>query len=233
MVCSSGIRIVIGPALNIAFIYQNSICIHVNIGSMLTLFWSHDFSFTLFFFGQHTFFWEYDVEQALVVAEVVEVGVVEDPGRGHVQHRDRRRAVVDGAHPPQRPQELQVHRRVPRQVLLERVDPTDELVAVRHADRVRACTQADSGVHFYDPIHGKCSSEFLIDHLIRFLKRACIKSFFSIFTTIYSLQLLCMDKIWWFSLCLVAKFKIPNLSHRKRILHAWSIKSRWNKKPIA
>jgi hypothetical protein len=78
-------------------------------------------------------------EQALVVAEVVEVGVVEDPGRGRVQHRDRRRAVVDGAHPTQRPQVLQVHRRVPRQVLLERVDPTDELVAVRHADRVRAC----------------------------------------------------------------------------------------------
>ena len=26
--------------------------------------------------------------------------------------------------------------------------------------------------------------------------------------------------------CLVAKFKIPNLSHRKRILNAWSIKSR-------
>ena len=30
----------------------------------------------------------------------------------------------------------------------------------------------------------------------------------------------------WNSPCLVAKFKNPNLSHRKRILHAWSIKSR-------
>ena len=28
--------------------------------------------------------------------------------------------------------------------------------------------------------------------------------------------------------CLDAKFKIPKLSHRTRILHAWSIKSRWN-----
>ena len=30
--------------------------------------------------------------------------------------------------------------------------------------------------------------------------------------------------------CLVAKFKIIKLSHRKGILHAWSIKSRRNKK---
>ena len=30
--------------------------------------------------------------------------------------------------------------------------------------------------------------------------------------------------------CLIAKFKIPKLSHRKRILHSWSIKSKRNKK---
>ena len=30
--------------------------------------------------------------------------------------------------------------------------------------------------------------------------------------------------------CLVAKFKISNLSHQKRILHAWSIKSKRNKR---
>ena len=30
-----------------------------------------------------------------------------------------------------------------------------------------------------------------------------------------------------------AKFKIPNLSHRKRILYTWSIKCRWNEKQIA
>jgi len=79
-------------------------------------------------------------QQALVVAEVVEVGVVEDLGRGHVQHGERRGAVVDGTHPPQRPQEVEVHRRVPRQPLLERVDPPNELVAVRHPNRVRACS---------------------------------------------------------------------------------------------
>ena len=33
--------------------------------------------------------------------------------------------------------------------------------------------------------------------------------------------------------CLVVKFKIIKLSHQKRILHAWSIKSRRNKKRIA
>ena len=33
--------------------------------------------------------------------------------------------------------------------------------------------------------------------------------------------------------CLDVKFKIPNLSHRKRILYVWSIKSRQNKKWIA
>ena len=33
--------------------------------------------------------------------------------------------------------------------------------------------------------------------------------------------------------CLVAKFKTPKLSHRKKILYAWSIKSRRNKKRIA
>ena len=33
--------------------------------------------------------------------------------------------------------------------------------------------------------------------------------------------------------CLVANFKIPKLSHRMRILYAWSIKSRLNKKLIA
>ena len=32
--------------------------------------------------------------------------------------------------------------------------------------------------------------------------------------------------------CLVAKFKILKLTHRMRILHAWSIKSRLNKKLI-
>ena len=37
----------------------------------------------------------------------------------------------------------------------------------------------------------------------------------------------------YFSPCLVTKFKIPNLSHRTGILHAWSIKSRRNKKRIA
>ena len=32
--------------------------------------------------------------------------------------------------------------------------------------------------------------------------------------------------------CLVAKFKIPNLSHRTGIVHAWSIKFRRNKQVI-
>jgi hypothetical protein len=32
--------------------------------------------------------------------------------------------------------------------------------------------------------------------------------------------------VLWARTCLVVKFKIPNLSHRKGILHAWSIKSR-------
>ena len=35
-----------------------------------------------------------------------------------------------------------------------------------------------------------------------------------------------------FAPCLVVKFKIIKLSHQKRILHAWSIKSRLNKKLI-
>ena len=35
-----------------------------------------------------------------------------------------------------------------------------------------------------------------------------------------------------FAPCLVANFKIPKLSHRREILHAWSIKSKQNKKLI-
>jgi hypothetical protein len=75
-------------------------------------------------------------EQALVGAQVVEVGVVEDARRGRVQHRERCGAVVDGAHAPQRTQVVQVHRRVPRQPPLERVDPADELVAPKLTEGV-------------------------------------------------------------------------------------------------
>ena len=46
-----------------------------------------------------------------------------------------------------------------------------------------------------------------------------------------ALQFSCLTSNCW--PCLVAKFKIPKLSHRMRILHTWSIKCRQNKKLIA
>jgi len=42
-----------------------------------------------------------------------------------------------------------------------------------------------------------------------------------------------LEGLIWHSRCLVAKIKIPKLSHQKRILHVWSIECRWNKKRIA
>ena len=41
------------------------------------------------------------------------------------------------------------------------------------------------------------------------------------------------SRIRWPSPCVVAKFKIQNLSHRTEILHAGGIKFRWNKQQIA
>jgi hypothetical protein len=77
-------------------------------------------------------------QQALHLLQRPVVAVVERAGRHGVQHRERRRAVVQRARPPHLPQEVEVHRRAGGGAL-ERVQPPHELVAVRHPDRVPTC----------------------------------------------------------------------------------------------
>jgi len=79
-------------------------------------------------------------QQALHLLQRLVVAVVELARRDGVQHRERRRGVVERARLPHLPQEVEVHRRAGAvAAALERVQPPHELVAVPHADRVPTC----------------------------------------------------------------------------------------------